>query len=347
MRRVLLSISVITLLVGCDEQTPKSEQQAARVDPAKIEKIMSDFHLHFFDENGETILLNDAEIGVYDAGAPDRRKAMAPPRPPAGGWKGDLAKTYTERCEMAGVPIFPKLPLKSPPWQKRKNLPKGSVFNAPDYQPVEVWSWTPKDKSGVCVALPRYNKDDRTKIQEIGFICQNEKTGKACFWAAHDITSGDKLMKAADLAGKGPAQLEGGDQLKLNCTECHRGYNVFITHPATSLGKVSQDPDKRYMPVMTRQKGWVNGEPVTLPSVGSDGGCAFCHEFATPTKKWCETVLKPSIGKTMPVFAGETKVIPRTQWSKKIIDDLKHLEKLCKEAELKGGLMLNLPNQGG
>ena len=45
----------------------------------------------------------------------------------------------------------------------------------------------------------------------------------------------------------------------------------------------------------------------------------------------------------MPVAVGETDVVPRAKWSKEIIEDLRELDKLCKDAGLDKGLMLNLP----
>lgn len=339
--RILACLACLPLLAlaGCDGLEPR-ENPAEKVDPEKIGQVAADFHVTFFDADKNRILLNGAEQDAYFTLAMQKRgggqQRMAPP--PPGGYQGDLALSYVDRCKKAGVPIFPALPLKAPPWKKLANLPKKSVFNAPDYQPVEVWRFVPKDKSGVCVALPRYNKDNPKKIQEIGFICQNAETGKACFWAAHDRGTGALLMKPSELQGKKPGDLEGGDKLKLNCTDCHRGYNAFVTHPLTSLGKAVQDPEMRYMPVPVRQRGWANNGEIKL----SRNGCGFCHDFAAVTKPWCETVLKPSIGKTMPLNADGDKVIPKAKWTAAIKRDLRKLERLCIKAGLTTGLMLGL-----
>ncbi|SLN51679.1 hypothetical protein ROG8370_02289 [Roseovarius gaetbuli] len=341
----------IVCLISASGVTGASAQASLEVDMENISRVAGEFHVRFFDEDSRLLDLNEAEIRTYF-----EREKGAPPGPvtyeigeddrPAGEGakegddpapKGALALGYTKRCRDAGVPIFPPLPLAAPPWKRLKDLPKDKIFNAPDYNPVQVWQF--KTEKGTCIALPRFNKDDGTQIQEIGFICQSKATGKACFWAAQDKKTGKRLTTPAELRGKKPEDLRGGDDLALNCTGCHRGENVFIAFPGTSLEGASEFPDKRYGPVPVRQKGWENDGKVAL----TDTGCGQCHEsFATPTLSWCATVLKPSLGRTMPYDIVTDKVIPKADLPGVYKGDLKRLDALCRKAGLKNGLGVTL-----
>lgn len=334
------------ILVACEEK-PKIDQE-------KLKRVTGTIHGAFYDQNGDIVMLNDAERDFY--------LTMILPRPlpaavPALGGPGGaaLAKalSYTERCRAAGVPIFPPLPLSEPPWKKFKPLPKRKVFSAPSYQPATPWRWDAPDKSGFCVALQRNDKNDATKLHEIGFICYSETTGKTCFWAAHDLSTGKLLKTDADLKKRTTETIRGADTVGLNCAKCHRGFEPFIVHPGTSLQKATKlkDTDRpRLMHVAPLEKKraleWVNGEPLDL----GNEGCGQCHNFAQPTKEWCEGVLKPALGKakgffeenpkrfipppvaTMPVeSSGDKKAIPQDKWDAATKADVKTLSDLCKE----------------
>ncbi len=134
------------------------------------------------------------------------------------------ATQYMKDCDAAGVPLPPKWG--DPAWVKKGNLSKVFASKLPT---TEVW--VAQSPAGVCYALPR--KDAGGTIKLLGQICQNQTTGKTCFWDNKSPTDGSTGLAVTN--GMGPENMAGGDKLKENCTECHRGDNAFIIHPETAL----------------------------------------------------------------------------------------------------------------
>ena len=68
----------------------------------------------------------------------------------------------------------------------------------------------------------------------MGVFCQSSTTGKACFWDSKDRVTGAAIQGPLDTPMV-IANLRNGDTLVENCTDCHRGENVFLVHPGTPL----------------------------------------------------------------------------------------------------------------
>lgn len=216
------------------------------------------------------------------------------------------------------------------------------------YPKVQVWTYESTSPQGVCYALPRMNSggDINTDIELLGIICQSEQTGKACFWDNVERPTGAPSRGETDEAIRRPGTVEGirirglatrgldpvnmrdGYNLKENCTECHRGSNVFLVQKGTALdgasvrlpnGTVTQaldiDPAVRYQPVSGTppSPSWQNPVSTVQPlidSVVSGSQCSGCHsingnnnfdnEIPEFTFDYCDTIVKKSIGTNMP-----------------------------------------------
>ena len=367
-------ILFVVAVAGCDDQIANNDAEET-VDPAKVGSVLRDFHGLYFNANRDFVPLNAAEeiayhaiaeefgrSGAFDDDAGEGEAGNGPGEPISDDPDASLRKvakkyfeaqgekkkmteaqilahlklSYVKRCEKAGVPIFPPLPLKQPPWTKLPPIPAKTVFNTGGLEKLEIW--TIKLKNGICVANVRSDdaKNAKRKPTETGIICQNRINGKACFWAARDRNNLGRTLEGAALNGKKAEDLADGDLL-FNCVNCHRGDNAYIATLTTPLKDATEIPKKRYQPVPTRQ-GWVNDGRVKMK-----GDCGLCHTkpFSRPTKEWCETVLKPSLGVTMPVDNLTGKVVPRRLLPGEYARDLRKLDRLCRDAKLKGGLMLN------
>lgn len=201
---------------------------------------------------------------------------------------------YIADCRANDVPIPPDWPTGG--WENRGVLPFQFNFlsSGPD---TEVWTYEAPGGQGLCYGLPRKTGDF---IDLLGIICQSKSTGKACFWDNRDATTG------AQITGVGItlriAEIQGGDALMENCTNCHRGDNAFIIHPETPLGKpVDRNPDVRYTPI--GQATWSN--PPAFSTKGS-GACSGCHEIAALNPSICQ-FLRQAADKTMPSTATPAK----------------------------------------
>ena len=355
---LLLVISVLAFSCGKKDsgESPDGDQQSELPVNAKlVDKIAFDFHFLFYDENMNIRELNEAEAMLYFEKGDRRREKLDPldknkdgpgdDKPPGDDPSIPISedppttprgRTYVDRCggDEAQVPIPP--PWGDTAWLRRlPDLPNDQIFNAPDFNPVEVWSYEEPGK-GICIAIPRHQREG-SGIREIGFICQNRNNGKTCFWAARPPQPCTEPF--SDFEGKSVTEMCDGDTLPLNCTLCHRGRNAFIVHPGTSLEPASQDPAVRYTPI-SDQPDW-NNTPTRLAL--DQAQCALCHEFGSVTESWCATVLKPALGlvdgirQTMPPGAAfpsfdasdtdalEAYLMPLKDYS----DDLKKLSDAC------------------
>lgn len=254
------------------------------------------------------------------------------------GWLGNqsatpLARapttTYEQECEKNGVPIPP--PWGDPKWEKAGALPRDKIFAAKTLPDVEVWMF--KTPLGICYALPR--KDASGVIQALGIICQGEESSKACFW--DNIRADGTKITGDQTKGMKPSDMQGGDKLKENCTNCHRGSNAFVIHPSTPLQPKPTDPtaandpgDQTGRPTMPKrepyepigQPGWKN-EP--LEYALEPDGCAFCHAMPKLTGSYCR-ILKDVVGKTMPPPDGKKLDASHNKDLKKLKDQCNKID---------------------
>ena len=258
---------------------------------------------------------------------------------------------YMKDCRKAGVPLPPKWG--NSKWKFVGTLPKNKVF-ASTLETTEVWITesptdnTDKNPLGICYALPR--KDGSDNIQLLGVICQGKKSSQACFWDNLDRVTGERIVGAKLVDLDLNKVSDGKDGIPLivdvdgntiqkgieNCTNCHRGDNVFIIHPGTFL---QVDPNlsaqKRltavdsppYRPVSSRP-GWVNPSPTKTLVLEP---CVSCHNIPELTKQFCP-VLKSIVGRTMPLDDtekdGDTKPVP-IDWQVGYRDDVAKLAGAC------------------
>ena len=210
---------------------------------------------------------------------------------------------YMTQCADADVPL-------PPDWRnnRRKNKELGWRFQgildrkmvlASRLPLTEVWAY--KDPKGLCMALPRKNR--KGEIQLLGMICQSKRKGNACFWDnKRRGTKPAQLIVGADTNYMKISEMQGGTELDENCTQCHRGRNVFIVHLGSPLKVAKVYPDKktRYKPIPTGRISGLKGNPKTpwenpasfIPFNSNSDGCGQCHEIPALTIKYCDVVLK-------------------------------------------------------
>jgi hypothetical protein len=203
---------------------------------------------------------------------------------------------YINDCRAHDVPIPPDFALTGTPWNEQGTLSDNLL------QPgsiAHVWTYNDPAKRGVCIALPR-GAGGQSDVA--GIICQSATTGHACFW--DNIRRDDPLRPLIPWSTEPLviSELMDGSNLRLNCTSCHQGNNVFNIAPQDSTWtrvmrgvpagsntasltvRVESSTDRqggkpRYIPI-SGQSGWAN----TFQSGGCGGSC---HEqslggFRTP-----------------------------------------------------------------
>jgi hypothetical protein len=270
---------------------------------------------------------------------------------------------YMKECAKEGVPLPP--PWGDPRWVQQGSLPPGKATGVGEGNFPFVDVFVSKTPQGVCFALPRRDTAGG-KIELLDQICQNEKTGKACFWDNSDPRDGDTALPVKD--GLDPADIAGGDKLKRNCTKCHRGDNAFIIRTGTPLQLGPSNPcekadpgsrfgqtdsDKRFQPIgrKTMPKA---GDPEDRPEFANpsekenfadlgDGPCSACHSIPKLNNSYCNFVLRPMIinGDMPPKGSPETKKPAEYQ------KDIKALTDACKkieDASLQNGPSDDAPN---
>jgi hypothetical protein len=294
-KRALAIGSVIGLLalsttLGAEEKkarpaaaTPPPPQ---RVVPRSADAIAYLFHGEFYNANGEKIAKPSPEAIKAFRDAKPRARAVANPR--------NQAK-YCADCLAAGVPEPPALG--SGKWESKGTVDK--KFTSEDVKDIMVYEST--SPPGVCVALPR---GDGADIALLGVICQSKESGKACFWDNIDSDSGNRITES-DVKDFDVAKFQNGDQLEEDCTECHRGDNVYLVHD--ELDQIpSRDPGKRYAPMPTgaHTNGdfWSNpgrkrkNDPGDKNLMRADG-CGMCHTMPAMSQGYCDNVLSPAISR--------------------------------------------------
>ena len=136
------------------------------------------------------------------------------------------ATDYIRRCRAAGVPIPPDFATTGTHWEYQGNLATNLLGRSAF---AGVYTYHDPDVRGACVALPRGSGDAGSAS---GIICQSATTGAACFWD-NKLRSGGPtapFMGWRNLTLR-IADLQDGDNLRNDCTECHSGNNVFVVLP--------------------------------------------------------------------------------------------------------------------
>lgn len=207
--------------------------------------------------------------------------------------------SYVDQCRMNGVPIPPDWP--SPLWQRMGELPT-NVALLDISAKILVYKYQDPAVPGLCVTLPR--TDASENIGTMGFICQSSVTGKACFWDNRYPSTGGLItgpLATTRIAIDGG--MRNGDTLSENCTDCHRGENVFLFHPNTPLSGPVLDPISGgrspvwYSPVSAQ--GWTN-PPAFRPRGPSNTSCTNCHAIGNLSPTFCSVVIESAADLSMP-----------------------------------------------
>lgn len=226
--------------------------------------------------------------------------------------------SYIQKCRKAGVPIPPNWGSKQ--WLFQDRLDSKFTFAGDPSNITEVWAYADANVAGTCIALPR--RDQTTKeIGLLGIICQGIESGKACFWDNIDKMTGKRLTGKAGESFRIDS-VQDGSNVAENCTNCHRGYNVFMIHPGTALDigdDFDIDPVQRYEPI-SGQDGWGNPGPMIVAGTRPCGSCHEIPEFGnenntdpTMPSAFCR-IIEQAADKTMPSIArpaGWEKPDPR------------------------------------
>jgi hypothetical protein len=258
--------------------------------------------------------------------------------------------TYQQSCVDAAVPLPPPFakPSDGPePWKFEGKLLPGLVF-ASNLPTNEIYAYrTDGPQAGVCVALPRTNAAG--VIELLGVICQAtnavELKGEAapavhaCFW--DNIDAAGKKITSSKLKDFNPAVFQGGDVLKENCTNCHRGDNAYVVVKFTPEWKADNDhanapPDAPYVPL--GQAAWLNPPP----TLKLTGGCTACHVIPgllgpdpkKPMNKslYCSVVARNFILRRYPagtLKAGKFLMPPGQARDKDDLTDIKTIKDAC------------------
>jgi hypothetical protein len=263
---------------------------------------------------------------------------------------GPPTNNYIRQCQDNEVPIPP---VWSPTSREWRNQGRITPFIASDLSLVEVWTYTSTSPQGVCYALPRM-RTAYTDIQALGIICQSETTGKACFWdnkrrpasstprrpsAGTASSNPGNFFLGADTFNVNVADMRDGYNLDENCTDCHRGQNVFLIHSGDALQVRGLDtiPAIRYQPLsgIPTDPSW-NNPPSNLQTQLSALGldqCTLCHnntdanEIAEPRvgrgeNLYCSTILERFIALNMPPGAAGS-------WTSGYREEVMKIQEVC------------------
>ena len=188
---------------------------------------------------------------------------------------------YMEECRAAQVPIPPDWGDERWKFQELLNQKDSFVLDA-DKSTAEVWTFTDPDVPGLCVGLPRRSNTTHD-IGLFGIICQSDTTGKACFWDNVSRENNERLPSEESEHMK-IATIHDGTMITENCTNCHRGENVFVIHPRTAVdlsGEFDTKPQVDWytpIPDQTQRKTW--GNPGPMKGLTKCNGCHEIPELA-------------------------------------------------------------------
>lgn len=131
---------------------------------------------------------------------------------------------YMRDCTAAGVPVPPDFSAAGgTPWRFQGQLSTKLIAAGDD---ANVWTWNQVGGRGACIALPRGTGGPGSLA---GIICQSASTGNACFWDNIRRSNGTRIPWATETMVID--ELQDGTNLAENCTNCHKGNNVFLVSP--------------------------------------------------------------------------------------------------------------------
>jgi hypothetical protein len=236
----------------------------------------------------------------------------------------DALTDYMRDCLTHNVPIPPDWP--KGPTGNWVNLGVLDVnFLASSATPIaELWAFRDNspESPGTCFALPRKDREGPDgMIQLLGIICQSDRTKSACFWDNMDL-GGTRIKGPERTLTLEIAKIQGGDQLRENCTMCHRGDNAFLIHPEAEPFKtrirdeyiVNPLPNTRYYAIASFEREFMlpegDADTSAWRNLGPDipkgsAGCGECHEIPRNTGPYRTFVF-------MPATSGPTKTMPPT-----------------------------------
>jgi hypothetical protein len=294
-RRAGTSLVAVLLALLAGPATPEAPDE---------EEIAYTSHGSFMNRKGEVIEHpSQAAIEAYYAKVGTRAPTDTLPAPRS-------HRQYCADCLAEGVPEPPALD--SGKWVSKGNLGPDGHFTS--QRVVDILVYESADPAGVCVALPRRD-DGFAEIQLVGVICQSQTTGKACFWdnVANDKPAtedgSDDRITFATIGEFDVSKFRNGDQLFEDCTNCHRGDNVFMIHGAELESVPRRAPAQRYKPIPEGTKPgyvpevervWSNpgrrrqDDPEELNLMRADG-CGECHKMPALSWPYCTSVLRPAI----------------------------------------------------
>ena len=321
-----------------DAAEPAEAHDAEATDQPAESRVAFPYHGMLIGDDGEVVEdPSDELLAQFFAATSDETDGVeSRDAAPA-----SLASTsYGQECSKQGVPIPP--PLSSASWRSLGRLPNDRVFASQAPHTEVLFHKATESGSGnllgICLALPRSKAgtgDSAGALELLGVICQSKRTGRACFWDNIDRTLPNqvKRLTGASYRAVDINRFQDGKALGENCTNCHRGDNVYIVHADTILAKAPdmaqamRDPAARYQPI--GQAAWKNPAHASPPS-----DCAQCHGLPALTKEYCTTVLRPSIGQTMPMpfTVGQSegrRYALDSNWRTEYAADLKQIEQEC------------------
>lgn len=230
------------------------------------------------------------------------------------------ATPYMEKCTANQVPIPPSWldPAQpgtiNPLWVKITTLDRSRIFALDPNWETTLYAYTDPNGLGTCAALPRGPTGKHAvQLEALGMICQG-RNGKSCFWDNKEVTvsrddKGLPFQNAlSDLRDIRPEFMADGDNLIENCSQCHRGDNIFIIHEDTDMTKLpGRIPDQKAEPI-SDQPTWSN--PTGSKKLAANCQDGSCHNsFPELNFAYCNNVLMPSLKSTRWEFDRNT-----TQW---------------------------------
>lgn len=229
--------------------------------------------------------------------------------------------TYMQTCADNGVPTPPDWP--GAGWAPLQRLDYSlNLLQSGTDTKVAIHEVTSGPQEGLCIGLPR---TDGSFTALFGIICQSKRTGKACFYDNID-QSGRRISGFESSLSLRISELQNGDTLAENCTDCHRGGNAFLVTPNTPLQNPLGRPLVRYSPVSS-QPAWVNPAWHAQGSTGPTGAvraCAVCHEIPEPSRAYCDRVLEQAARRTMPNPAANPPG-PAGWWPSPAVGYIEHM----------------------
>jgi len=143
--------------------------------------------------------------------------------------------SYDNDCKSDQVPLppawgTPNIGSHGSKWVSNGSFPESDSF-FPDIGAGNIWYVTSSNPAGICVINAH---DTGTSFGEFDVICQGT-SGKACFWAGDQSSippsTSVAVLENSWTQGQGSSLVTHGLSPNANeCTQCHTGENVFLTH---------------------------------------------------------------------------------------------------------------------